>query len=509
MPTSRRVLHLTTLALLLGSVLLLLSKDHRNILQSAAGRLHDGVLYYYWPQPSVYEPVKQSGSGSIQIPNPGTQQWKPEPDAHRMPGMTKKPNKAITITTTTTSSLSTATTHNLDKTKATDIHVNSDALSKLCSTTQWTDGLWLMCHSSCGPHKKSLCGGLTNARNRIQTCLRMAIDAGAGAIITSVTARAEDDLLNTGDREICPDAWWNIDSLESDLQRQCPQMKLQFCDANITQATVLKPEFRHYLGPVHKKGTFKTLLQDTVNRSTVKWEEISPKEQVVVEYGDTYIGWDYSASTEMSSIRKQLFKPLKYNSTLLSLGQQILKSPQLKNGAFIGVHLRGEGDWPSGFGSAHDQMNRYVSEIQSISAQSDEKILTVYVMCGDRDAVQRFRDQLVPLNYTVHDKWSLLSDKPKQLAKIESVGFDSKGVVEYEVMMKARYWMGISSSSMSALIAYARTVDEKKDFFETYIYPGSVLNGLNRGYTEAMVVKGNKFTKLLVVNGVDIMSFFP
>lgn len=50
-------------------------------------------------------------------------------------------------------------------------------LSKLCSKTTWTEGLWLHCHSFCGENNTSICGGLNNARNRVQTCLRLAIDA--------------------------------------------------------------------------------------------------------------------------------------------------------------------------------------------------------------------------------------------------------------------------------------------------------------------------------------------
>lgn len=39
----------------------------------------------------------------------------------------------------------------------------------------------LYCHSGCGADQLSLCGGLAEARNRVQTCIRLAIDAGAGA----------------------------------------------------------------------------------------------------------------------------------------------------------------------------------------------------------------------------------------------------------------------------------------------------------------------------------------
>jgi hypothetical protein len=48
---------------------------------------------------------------------------------------------------------------------------NFSGLRNLCDETNWTPGLWIHCHSTCGSRKTSVCGGLNNARNRIQTCL--------------------------------------------------------------------------------------------------------------------------------------------------------------------------------------------------------------------------------------------------------------------------------------------------------------------------------------------------
>jgi len=89
------------------------------------------------------------------------------------------------------------------------------------------------------------------------------------------------------------------------------------------------------------------------------------------------------------------------------------------------------------------------------------------------------------------------------------LAFDQKGIVEYQVLVEARFWIGIITSSMSSLIAFARTVDDPGDFFETSIFPGSSKSGLNRGYPEPYTVKGSFNTKLMVVNGVDIMEAFP
>jgi hypothetical protein len=68
--------------------------------------------------------------------------------------------------------------------------------------------------------------------------------------------------------------------------------------------------------------------------------------------------------------------------------------------------------------------------------------------------------------------------------------------------------MGVIMSSMSSLIAYARHVDDDEDVFESYVFTGSVKLGLERQYKECEM-KGNRRTKLMVVNGVDVMDSFP
>lgn len=57
------------------------------------------------------------------------------------------------------------------------------ALRSLCNESEWTEGLWLQCHNGVGPSKTAMSGGLSNLRNRMQTCVRLAISAGAGVIV--------------------------------------------------------------------------------------------------------------------------------------------------------------------------------------------------------------------------------------------------------------------------------------------------------------------------------------
>ncbi|KAK0101368.1 hypothetical protein ONS95_006543 [Cadophora gregata] len=385
-----------------------------------------------------------------------------------------------------------------------------DDLSPLCRQTEWTEGLWLHCHSYCGPNKTSVCGGLNNARNRIQTCLRLAIDAGAGLILPSATERDEGHLVETnGAGRVCPEVYWNIDYLQTSLREQCPQLKLRMCDDRSGIKHVVEMPERHYLHAAHSNGTFRQFVQETFDQGPLNLTDVSAKNPAVVNFGDSFIGWDYKKSGELMTLRKALFKVIKFNQSLLDMSAKIGHHPKLNDGKYIGVHLRGEDDWPDGFGTAADQIRFYTAEIQRIQKSVSYNITTVYVSCGDEGAIQRFRNILKPLGFTVESKSTLLASSNGTLAQVESLPFDQKAIVEYQTLVDARFWMGLIMSSMSSLIAYARSIDNEEDFFSAYVFPGSTRNGAERAYPAVPDMRGNGNTKLMVVNGVDIMDSFP
>jgi hypothetical protein len=391
------------------------------------------------------------------------------------------------------------------------------SLTSLCSATTWTPGLWIFCNQGCGQNRTSFCGGLNNARNRVQTCLRWGIDAGANIVLPTVMTRKEDDLVNVNNEPFCPDTWFDTARLKALMAKHCPQMAIDTCgDANSVEPAStrrnLAIEFRSYMhdGYNTNNHSFREWIHARLEKENISLAAINPAHPVVIEYGDVYLGWNYAQAHEMSTIRKALFKLLNYNPQLLSLGHEILAAPELQNGKFLAVHLRGESDWPSGFGTAADQRDRYLEAINRlVTTVPDAKDLkTVYVSCGDRGAVQSFRNMLEPLGFVVHDKWTLGELHPEIIASVDQLPFDRKGVVEYEVMRWARYFMGVSMSSMSLMVAYSRTVNGEKDWFDQYLYPGTVKTGLSRSYS-SQDVKGNGYTGLMSISGHDLMDQFP
>ncbi|PQE05036.1 AlteRNAtive oxidase protein [Rutstroemia sp. NJR-2017a BBW] len=374
-------------------------------------------------------------------------------------------------------------------------HTTAKTLKALCSETNWKEGLWLQCHSWCGANETSICGGLNNARNRLQTCLRLAIDAGSGLILPTVaTQRHFDNPAAFGDASVCPDVYWDVTFLEEAMKKECPQLSLRRCGDTQSIHEVIQGPRRGYMDAKIDKES--TLVEK-------KTSQVSAKHQVAIGYGDTYIAYNYTAADEML-IRNDLFNTLKFNSSLLAMGSSILHSPQLQGG-FIGVHLRGETDWPGGFGSRDQQMDFFTQEID----QMQDSLKTVYVSCGDVGAIQAFRKRLEPLGYSVHDKWSLVASQPMISDKLKDMEFDLAAIVEYQVLIEANLFLGVWMSTLSLLIAFARSANSEEDFYSTHIIPGSSRSGAHRQWDDAPAMKGDKTTKLLVVNEFDVMDAFP
>lgn len=113
------------------------------------------------------------------------------------------------------------------------------SLAALCSRTRWRPHLALHCSSHCGPDRAGVCGGLNNARDRLQTCARLAIDAGAAALVVpSVVARSESALWTVDPSQVpgaadgepvvrCADVWFSTAALRRALGAACPQLRVE------------------------------------------------------------------------------------------------------------------------------------------------------------------------------------------------------------------------------------------------------------------------------------------
>lgn len=452
-------------------------------------------------------------------------------------------------------------------------------LANLCRDTPWNPNLTLHCHSGCGADQLSLCGGLAEARNRVQACLRLAIDAGAGGglVIPPIIAPGAENK-----QPVCPDSLWDVAGLQQTLGNWCPGLKVRTTaacregeDGSASDKAGKGEEERHtktvnlpsrsHRGPHYSivtpsspsTSSFRKVVEGFLHEASLG------AEPVLVRYSDSYLAWDYARSGEMATVRRDLFQALRYSASLLALGRAVydqMGETTEADGRFIGVHLLSDDEWAkTGTGGAEALIRGYVEALRGIESSStttptasasrgdmkrrgiggigasppNGQIRTVHVSCRDQVAVQKFREMLQPLNYTVYDTRALLEhgdvgNKQRYgnealLAQIEALARDQRDVIEYEVLVRARYWLGVSTSPLSTLIAHARGdsgITEEDgatgmDWFEKYVYPHSARiaaadgSAVRREYARDMVVRGDRFSKLLAVSGDDITDYFP
>lgn len=337
-------------------------------------------------------------------------------------------------------------------------HLDLPHLQELCHATNWTEGLWLRCAGLCGPTESAWCGGLNNDRTRLQSCLRLAIDAGAGAIIPQVWLRGVGtaNVQQYGDNS-CAENWFDLAYTESVMRTNCPQLNLRAdCPNAANQPVALAPPPETNLEvirtPLDISGTFsigefrqKLILPHLQNAGRINPSSGALVEgATILEYGDTFVAWKYNQSDEYYTVRKDLFKTIQFQKSMYQIGENIRDSQQLQHGSYIAVHLRGESDWPPEWGTAEQQMALYLEEITNIRATDEGRgVSAVFVSSGDQEVIQVFREMLHPLGYTVHDKWTLLADFPSDLALVHQADFDAKGIVDSAVLAGAMYFMGV------------------------------------------------------------------
>lgn len=371
-------------------------------------------------------------------------------------------DKASSAGTTTASSAS----HSGASSGSGSTAVKLPHLQNLCRETKWTEGLWLQCTSYCGPTQTAWCGGLNNGRTRLQNCLRLAIDAGAGVILPQISLRGVGEAgVTIPGHDSCADDWFDLAYTENAIRTNCPQLNLRAScpdalDRSVALAAPPETDLEvvhspHYIDGMYVKGEFRENLilptlrdANRINGSSGALVDGTN----IVEYGDTFIGWNYNKSNEFHTVRKDLYKTIRFRESMHQIGERVRGSEQLQHGSYIAVHLRGEGDWPAEWGTPDQQMAIYIDEIARIRATDQgSNISAVFASSGEQGVIQAFRDRLQSLNYTVYDKWSLLADFPSELANVQQADFDAMGIVDDAVLTGAMYFMGVSVISLPTL----------------------------------------------------------
>lgn len=179
------------------------------------------------------------------------------------------------------------------------------SLQALCGQNAWQPNLTLHCHSQCGPSKHSICGGLNNARDRLQTCVRLAIDAGATTVlIPSIAARSQSSLWVVDPTQVpgsgvpvvlCADAWFSVEKLRRVLGESCPQLRVEdVCPTEKDAAVagegvdVVDMPWRK-MGPQKWDSRLGHTFREAVGEARAVDQGGQSASSVLVRFGDPYV----------------------------------------------------------------------------------------------------------------------------------------------------------------------------------------------------------------------------
>lgn len=213
-----------------------------------------------------------------------------------------------------------------------------NALRQLCKSTSWRPGLWIQCHNG------YMIGGLNNARNRVQTCLRMAIDAGAGIVLPPIALRDSQHLKNlkTNQALVCANSFWDTSELIQWLKAACPRMAVLDCKRPQEgwprwTSQRLEAPIRSWEQPRHTRGKLRNFTDALL--ADAGMEDFSIEEPVIIAHDDVLFGWDYRGSDDSYELRRDMFQLMPFTPHLQRVGRQMLGLKQLQHG-FVGIHFR-------------------------------------------------------------------------------------------------------------------------------------------------------------------------
>ncbi|KAJ8128980.1 hypothetical protein O1611_g4648 [Lasiodiplodia mahajangana] len=121
------------------------------------------------------------------------------------------------------------------------------------------------------------------------------------------------------------------------------------------------------------------------------------------------------------------------------------------NGLFLGVHLRTEEDALSQWPTYENQSKGYLYKAEKQGFRGG----VAYLASGSQRETQRFsEDAQAHLDLNVKSKYDLVQGH--QLEKLKSLSWDQQALVDFAVLLRSDYFVGVSPSSFSINVALKR-----------------------------------------------------
>ncbi|KAH7355238.1 hypothetical protein BKA65DRAFT_394876 [Rhexocercosporidium sp. MPI-PUGE-AT-0058] len=343
-------------------------------------------------------------------------------------------------------------------------------------------------------------GGVGMVRNQILKCIRYAMHGGGALVIPSMAKRNPKDISDIETSNDAPlEYLFDREIFIEHLTRACPGMRLYNHAKDFPSYENRAGQPLALVGDQFEPNHPRTGLSDPLSwrASFDSWlndqgKVINPSEPIHVQIGQAYL--EYPVHKDTLAFASEFGKILSFRSDARALAARVLLQMQqqfslpidpgkaINDNAFFGAHLRLEKDaveaWSPEEGWTFSAMERQFEEVVKEVVRSGMRV--VYVACGDQGIVERFDEYLSKRlkevgggerNITVVTKGTLLP--PLDLARLEKMSFDQQALVDFLIMFKASFFIGVAHSSFPWTVALRR--HELSMFREGYANLGSDL----------------------------------
>lgn len=354
--------------------------------------------------------------------------------------------------------------------------LNLDALERLCARTEWTEGeVYLKCGA--------FSAGLTSIMSELKVCLKMAAEAGVSLILPVMPLRSSDNLKTFN--FLNPEAymgyeeWFDAEHLIERLPQACPKMKVVYpSQLDLTQSgdpekipvkynwniDISKAPGYHLFNSYFWVGRpFKTFfnkaLADLEVNAFINQDPNNDKTGVtVVELASYFLLFRVmdDPTREDLKVWNDLAHLNRFRPPIRSLVHQVLGK---MNRPHYAVHFRAEND--TIWSSPEHQMEVDLQGLDDAwkkfgSKQEGAEKPLVYLACGDQAQIAMFEKAAEEKGWEVTHKYKLLKEDSGHYEALLSLPFDFQGGVDFGVMLKGEFFMGVGGSAFSSTVANMR-----------------------------------------------------
>ncbi|KAH8820195.1 hypothetical protein F5884DRAFT_39693 [Xylogone sp. PMI_703] len=340
-------------------------------------------------------------------------------------------------------------------TSAQEDNFDHSHIRAMCDAQQWDPSVVFTCHG--------IIGGIGNIRQELLHCIRYSISAGAGLILPVINLRSTSNLSDLTSGTTSMDYLFDQDRFLSRMKKACPQMPI-YKDVDeleklgsVTEVEMIYPrKLPHwpFMDAYSARPRVEQIKAPEGEISLVPFERVWQHFPIChdsVGFADTFgqlLPFRHDVHRLAAIILYELYS--RYNLSI----DPTVPTTKPEAHSFIGIHLRTASDILSYWIGYRDQANYYLDHIDSSHFLSSLPL--IYLASGNASSIRDFSSEAQALTppKPVVTKYDLIPDTHRE--ELASLTWDQQALVDYLVLSRSAYFMGMADSSFAWTLAVSR-----------------------------------------------------